>query len=400
MEQLRRAALPQKVNGMRLLVVDEEIIAGGVETLRRQLMPELARQVTEIVWVLPGHAADQYRELAERCGNVRTETLNSPGGLGRLKEGVARRVSGAVPRRLVDERLGRLAREHGCDVCMTTCTFGQEMPVMQLPVVGFVSDVNPALPERIRDNICKWVERAVRTFTISDFTCSELTRLKPACAEKIYSIPLAPPRGVKAGGNVTRGSFYYPAAPNAHKNHLTLLEAARGVAERGIEFRLTFTGAGMDGFARPGAGNEVIGRMRSYLEDNRTLLDGRVTVMGDEGDAEVARLFAEASCVVLPSSYEGYGLPLAEALAYGKRVICADIAPFREQIERHGCERLATMVPVRDAGALEEAMLRHLKEDTSAEYTAEELQERLGRWTWTDAAERCRKLLEEVAGRG
>lgn len=185
--------------------------------------------------------------------------------------------------------------------------------------------------------------------------------------------------------------FYYPAAPNEHKGHLTLLEAARRLALRGMDFRLVFSGAGIDGEC------EVTTAMRAFLAEHRRLLDGRVKMAGNVPAAEVERLFGEASCVVLPSSYEGFGLPLAEALAFGKPVICSDIAPFREQVARYGCERLATFVPPGNAQALEEAMAAHLAGDFQS-MSEEELRERLGRWTWADAAERCRTLLERLHG--
>jgi glycosyltransferase involved in cell wall biosynthesis len=385
---------------MRLLIVDEEIIAGGVDMLRRQLMQELARQVDSIAWVLPAHVADSFCKIASDCVNVTIETLNSPGGLARVREAVARRLPGGMPRGLVDERLRSLARRHQSDICMTTCAFGQEMPNLDLPMAGWVSDINPALPERIRDNIGKWVERAAMTFGISDFTSLELKRWKPGCAGKIYSIPLAGPGWTKPTGEVTDGTFYYPAAPNKHKNHLTLLEAARGLALRGMTYRLTLTGAGMDAVARGDGSSDVISGMRAFLAAHRELMEGRLVVAGDVGPAESERLFAEASCVVLPSSYEGFGLPLAEALGYGKRVICADIVPFREQIARHRCEDLATFVPPGNAAALEEEMARHLAGPRRAAPSPEELRDRLNQWTWADAARRCRMLLEGIAANG
>ncbi len=379
---------------MRVLIVDEEIIAGGVDTLRRQLTPALARLVEAIVWVLPGHATEGFREVAKECKNVTIETLNSPGGIARVREGVARRIRNGMPRKLVDERLRRLARLHRCDVCLTTCVFSQEMPGVELPLAGFVSDVNPALPQSIRDNIGEWIEKSAATFAVSDFTASELKKLKAACSEKIHSIPLACPGGIKPSGKVIKEMFFYPAAPNEHKGHLVLLEAVRLLAGRGINCRLTLTGAGMDEFARGGNGNEVIDRMRTFLTEHHEVMDGRVTVAGDAGPAELERLFAEASCVVLPSMYEGFGLPLGEALARGKRVICADIAPFREQIARYGCKALATFVPPGNAAALAAAMAGKKQ----AALAPADLAKRLNRWTWADAARRCHALLEAIHG--
>jgi glycosyltransferase involved in cell wall biosynthesis len=199
-------------------------------------------------------------------------------------------------------------------------------------------------------------------------------------------------------GECGRGHFYYPAAPNKHKGHLTLLEAARGLGLRGLDFRLTLTGPGLDACFSHEGGNEVIGRMRAYLEEHRELLGQRVFVAGDVAPAEIGRFFSEASCVVLPSVYEGFGLPLIEGLGYGKRVICSDIAPFREQIARYGCEEMAAFVPAGAAGALEEAMAGHLRGNERPGLSAEELSERLSRWTWADAARRCLMLLEGVPG--
>jgi glycosyltransferase involved in cell wall biosynthesis len=45
---------------------------------------------------------------------------------------------------------------------------------------------------------------------------------------------------------------------------------------------------------------------------------------------EVARLYAEASVVLMPSEREGFGLPLVEALAAGAPVVASDIPPLRE----------------------------------------------------------------------
>ena len=372
---------------MRVLIVDEEIIGGGVETLRRQLVPELAKVVDEVTWVLPGFLAEKFRD----CANVKIETLEPRTGIGRIKRAVARRLYDDIPRRIIDERLRDLARGHQSHILLTTCVLGQEFPALDLPVAGFVSDVNPGLPPPILDNIETWIEKSAATFAVSDFTCSELRRMKTDSADKIHSVPLAGP-GWMSGENAPPGRFLYPAAPNKHKGHLILLQAALGLARRGLDFRLTFSGPGMNETS-----GEVVQAMRAFFDEHKQLLGGRVTIKGDVGPEEVPRLFSESSCVVLPSAYEGFGLPLAEALAHGKRVVASEIPPFREQVNRYGCERMVTFVPARDAAAVESAMAAHLNGADSNGMTDDELKEALGRWTWADAARRCRDLLEEVA---
>jgi glycosyltransferase involved in cell wall biosynthesis len=56
----------------------------------------------------------------------------------------------------------------------------------------------------------------------------------------------------------------------------------------------------------------------------------RVEFVGSLSDEQLVKLMAGASALVLPSLYEGFGLPALEALAAGVPVIASDIPPLRE----------------------------------------------------------------------
>ncbi|MDO9396277.1 MAG: glycosyltransferase, partial [Herbiconiux sp.] len=53
-------------------------------------------------------------------------------------------------------------------------------------------------------------------------------------------------------------------------------------------------------------------------------------------DAQVSRLYAQAAVVVFPSTYEGFGLPIAEAAQRGKPVVVFDTAVSREVVAELG----------------------------------------------------------------
>ena len=60
-------------------------------------------------------------------------------------------------------------------------------------------------------------------------------------------------------------------------------------------------------------------------------LDGKVSVLSASvSDDELARFYANAEFTVYPSSYEGWGLPVSESLAFGKVPVVADNSSLRE----------------------------------------------------------------------
>jgi glycosyltransferase involved in cell wall biosynthesis len=55
-----------------------------------------------------------------------------------------------------------------------------------------------------------------------------------------------------------------------------------------------------------------------------------VSVLSNLNDSELAEVYKRASAFFLPSIYEGFGLPLLEALAHRLPIFCSDISVFRE----------------------------------------------------------------------
>jgi len=55
-----------------------------------------------------------------------------------------------------------------------------------------------------------------------------------------------------------------------------------------------------------------------------------ITVLGHVSDDELATLYASCAAFVFPSFYEGFGIPMHEALLAGAPVLCSDIPVFRE----------------------------------------------------------------------
>lgn len=60
--------------------------------------------------------------------------------------------------------------------------------------------------------------------------------------------------------------------------------------------------------------------------------DPRVTVHGYVSDGERDRLLAECHVLIIPSLWEGFCYPVAEAMSHGMLVLASDIATFREYV--------------------------------------------------------------------
>lgn len=71
---------------------------------------------------------------------------------------------------------------------------------------------------------------------------------------------------------------------------------------------------------------------------------------------QVHAFYFGAIAVVLPSNYEGFGLPLVEALSHGTPVICTDIPPYREQVDFFFASDYVSFFPGSDSVSLTNAI--------------------------------------------
>jgi glycosyltransferase involved in cell wall biosynthesis len=117
------------------------------------------------------------------------------------------------------------------------------------------------------------------------------------------------------------GYFLCLGTIEPRKNHITLLHVWRDLAARlGPKVpRLVIVGA------RGWECDHIL-----KLIEATPLLKSCVDWQGWQPDDKVARWIKGAKAVLMPSFVEGFGLPVAEALAQGAPVICSDIAAHRE----------------------------------------------------------------------
>ncbi len=131
------------------------------------------------------------------------------------------------------------------------------------------------------------------------------------------------------------------------KNHLALLYAAERLWRDHLHFELLL-------IAGSGWGDELHDRIAHLQAQGRPL-----SVRTDVSDTELSAAYRQARFTVFASLHEGYGLPVAESLAYGTPVITTNYGSTRDIAAAGG----AILIDPRDDDALTAAMRSLLTDD-------------------------------------
>ena len=129
--------------------------------------------------------------------------------------------------------------------------------------------------------------------------------------------------------------------------------------------------------ARPKAGGDT-----EALIKRLGLID-HIRFVGDASHEEINHLYAESAVAVVPSLYEGFGLPAVEAMAAGIPLVSSDGGALAEVVAEGGLQ-----VPAGDSDALAEALERVLNDFALASALGEKGRQRVERhFCWSVCAQ-------------
>jgi len=263
-------------------------------------------------------------------------------------------------------------RARGADVLHCTTYRG---PVRsKVPLVVTVHDVavflHPgAFPPWTRRYsrlvVPKVLREARRIAAVSEFTAAELERALGVPRDKVRITPNAVDPSFTADGPAASGD--YVLAVGALEPRKNLARTVAAAHRLGIELRV----AGLPGWGgvKPGGAG--------------------VTWLGAVPDDELARLYRGAACLAYPSLYEGFGLPVLEAMACGAPVVTS-IASAMAEVAGDAAVLVDPLEPAAIADGIEEAIARR------EELRARGL-ERARAFSWEETARLTRGVYEEAA---
>lgn len=134
-------------------------------------------------------------------------------------------------------------------------------------------------------------------------------------------------------------------------------------------------------------------RFRSLQEEIGALdLGGNVLLLGYVSDGDLAAVYSGASLFAFPSLYEGFGMPVLEAMACGTPVICSDTTALPDT-----AAGAALLVDPTDPATIAAAMERVLIDPPLADDLRERGQRRAAGCTWGAAAAQTVVVYRQLA---
>lgn len=349
----------------------------------------------------PGYYAVQLFEHLIRLSNEKAARYNF---IAFVQEGTEHHFSEAARQRLafVPAFTGRWARVLFEQIRLPFRVRARQVDLLFSP--GFVSPVWGA-PHKVA-TICDMYYRAVpdmvepsqgkywnvfipltarvceRIITISQNSLRDIERFLPVAKGKSVSIPLASRFPVADNGTTD------PATPpfvlmvanlTPNKNCEIVVEAVARLRREGSDIRLVHAG-----------------------KDNRDLLAASILAhdagefvasLGKVTDAQLAELYRTSLCVVVPSLYEGFGMPAIEAQALGAPLVCSNSSALPE-----AAGEAALFFDPRSSEALTAQLRRLLVEPQLRQDLIEQGFRNASRFSWDENAARTLDIFDEVIG--
>ena len=277
-------------------------------------------------------------------------------------------------------------RDSPADVFWYPWNYADPLP-RRGPVVVTIHDVAPlALPDTRWSAVFRnmlWRRRYARAaadativITDSEFTASEVHRLLGVPRERIRVAHLGADdlRGHAASGDaailsrlaVNPPFFLTVGSDDRRKNLATAVRAVGRIVESGHQVTLVQAGN------RRNRGAHAADRRAAWLQPVAFI-----------GDPELAALYRNTAGLIAPSIYEGFGLPVLEAMTLGAPVVCARAASLPEVAG----DAAAWFEPHDDA-ALAATLTALLRDPALVSRMRDASLRRAAQFSWTDTAQR------------
>jgi glycosyltransferase involved in cell wall biosynthesis len=297
--------------------------------------------------------------------------------------------------------ISRRLREDMPDLVHVQYTAPLNCPV---PVIVSVHDVSYLEhPEyftrprsmQLRYTVKRTIQKAARVLTLSDFSRKGIIRAYELDEEKVVVVPAAcspifRPLPYRPAAAFVEGRFQVPGPfiltvgdLQPRKNHIALIRAFEELVANHPQLPHHLVLVGKDTWFAP--------RVHEVAEHSP--FGNRIHFTGYVDDHELLQLYNACDMFVFPSLYEGFGIPILEAMACGRAVACSNSSAMPDVADSS-----ALLFNPKSISEMTRAM-RDLLLDHNLRSRVERLgQQNATRFSWEKTARKTLDVYYDVAG--
>jgi glycosyltransferase involved in cell wall biosynthesis len=263
------------------------------------------------------------------------------------------------------------------------------LTVHDLSFVRVPEAASPRLKAYLDDVVPRSVSRAHHVLADSQATKDDLVSLYDTSPEKITVLlsgvdsrfkRVDRPEYVRAKYRISGAPYVLSVGTvQPRKNYGRLIEALALLRARGYELNLVIAGG------------------RGWLEDPiyETIrvnhMEDRVHFIGFADDADLPALYSDAACFAFPSLYEGFGLPVLEAMGCETPVVTSNVSSLPEV-----AGDAALIVDPYDVDAIASAIVKLADDTTLRSHLINKGRERAQQFTWEKSAHHLLQIYADL----
>jgi glycosyltransferase involved in cell wall biosynthesis len=274
---------------------------------------------------------------------------------------------------------------------------GGTMPLLRAtPSIVTIHDLQPLLlPDnfiRAKQAYLRWrlpatARHSRLVITLTDYTklsiaeelhvpSDRIAVVRPGYTPALAESPQGDPREIY---DISGPFFLYPAITYPHKNHKVLIEAFAKVVRRHPSALLVLT-------HRPAESEQEMLDLIGSLG-----IGDSIRRLGHIERGDLNWLYQHAVALTFPSRFEGFGLPVLEAMGHGCPVIAAAATALPEVVGAYG-----VLVDPDDPDAWAAAMIELLTNEERREWLAEAAIARTAEFRWSSSAEQLERAYRQA----
>ena len=235
------------------------------------------------------------------------------------------------------------------------------------------------------------LREAGRIIAVSQYSGEDAVRVNASCAPRLRVVPLGKSSAFHSMDKVEAERLSAAIIPRGKRFFLVL----------GGGYPNKNHGAAVSAFAKGFQHSDdidllIIQRNRTFPPELRSVirnskLETRIRVRSGVGTDELVALYNRAEALVFPSLYEGFGLPVLEAMACGCPVLCSNVTSLPEV-----AGDAALFFEPEDAEAISRAMRRVVADQGLRQSLAQRGLRQAARFSWRKMALETIRVYREI----